>query len=132
MVLHGQDCVEAEREGRAAAAASGRVYVSPYNDPAVAGGQGTLALELLMQLPRQQLEGGVVFVPVGGGGLVGGMAAVLKAASPEIRVVGCQPAASDVMRRSVEAGRVVEMEWQETLSDGTAGEAPGLCCGWDR
>jgi threonine dehydratase len=85
----------------------------------VAGGQGTLALELLMQLRADQLD--TVFVPVGGGGLVSGVAAVLKAASPGIHVVGCQPQASDVMRRSVDEGRVVELEWRETLSDATAG-----------
>ena len=141
-MLHGQDCVEAEKEGRRAAAASGRTYVSPYNDAAVAGGQGTLAVELLMQMPREELEQAVVFVPVGGGGLVGGVAAVLKAASPGIRVRGCQPQASDVMRQSVEAGRVVEVGWQETLSDGTAGKlghcsdrvicrAAGRLLGWE-
>lgn len=73
-----------------------------------------------MSLRPSELD--VVFVPVGGGGLVSGVAAVLKAASPGIRVVGCQPEASDVMARSVAAGRVVEVEWRETLSDGTAGE----------
>ena len=62
-----------------------------------------------------------VFVPVGGGGLISGIAAVLKAADPSIHMVGCQPAASDVMRQSVEAGRVVAAEWRPTLSEGTVG-----------
>ena len=62
-----------------------------------------------------------MFVPVGGGGLISGIAAVLKAADPSIHIVGCQPAASDVMRQSVEAGRVVAAEWRETLSEGTVG-----------
>lgn len=62
-----------------------------------------------------------MFVPVGGGGLIAGIAAVLKAADPDIHVVGCQPTASDVMRHSVEAGRVVEVEWQPTLSTATVG-----------
>lgn len=62
-----------------------------------------------------------MFVPVGGGGLIAGIAAVLKATDPDIRVVGCQPSASDAMRRSVEAGRVVEVEWRPTLSTSTVG-----------
>jgi threonine dehydratase len=62
-----------------------------------------------------------VFVPVGGGGLISGIAAVLKAADPSIHIVGCQPAASDVMLQSVEAGRVVAAEWRQTLSEGTVG-----------
>lgn len=115
----GTDCVEAEAAARAAADAQGMTYVSPYNDVAVAGGQGTLAVELLMARSRNELD--AVFVPVGGGGLISGIAALLKSMEPSIKVYGCQPAASDVMRRSVEAGRVVTMEWAETLSDATAG-----------
>ncbi len=84
----------------------------------VMAGQGTIAVELLSQLP----EGvDVMFVPVGGGGLIGGIAAVLKAAAPGCRVVGCQPAASDVMRQSVAAGHIVDVPSEDTLSDGTAG-----------
>ncbi len=62
-----------------------------------------------------------VFVPVGGGGLIAGISSVLKAADPAIRVVGCQPAASDVMRQSVATGRVVDAEWRATLSEATVG-----------
>ncbi|GLC75729.1 hypothetical protein PLESTF_001679100 [Pleodorina starrii] len=90
-------------------------------------GQGTVALELLAARRRGQLD--VVLVPVGGGGLIGGVASVLKAADPAIRVIGCQPAASDVMARSVAAGAIVpenEDEDEEgaggcTFSDATAG-----------
>jgi len=63
----------------------------------------------------------VVFIAVGGGGLVGGVGAVLKEHNPDIRVVGCQPAASPVMSRSVEAGRILDLPSEPTLSDGTAG-----------
>ncbi len=82
--LVGTDCLEAELAARAAAAAAGAVYVSPYNDPWVMAGQGTLALELLAERRRGGLD--VVLVPVGGGGLIGGVASVLKAADPAIRV----------------------------------------------
>jgi threonine dehydratase len=120
LVTHGDDCLQSELHARGLAAERGLVYVSPYNDVAVAGGQGTLALELLMQLPRAALD--AVFIPVGGGGLAAGVAAVLKSFDPSIRVVGCQPEAQDHMRRSVAAGAAVELHaWRDTLSDGTAG-----------
>lgn len=83
-------------------------------------GQGTIAVEVLQQMPDGQID--VCIVPVGGGGLIGGIAAVLKAANPGCWVVGAQPAASDIMRQSVEAGRVVDGPLQDTLSDATAGE----------
>ena len=66
---------------------------------------------------------GTVYVPVGGGGLISGIAAVLKDADRSIRVVGCQPEASAVMMQSVQAGRIIEVPSLQTLSDGTAGES---------
>ncbi|BDA47857.1 Serine racemase [Coccomyxa sp. Obi] len=119
LVLFGDDAVEAEREARRIAAERGMTYISPYNDPQVAGGQGTIALELLSQLPAGQLD--AVFVPVGGGGLVSGIATVLAAVRPEVRVIGCQPANSCVMMQSVRAGRILNLPSTDTLSDGTAG-----------
>jgi len=119
IVVCGEDCLEAETRAREEATRSHKAYVSPYNDLAVAGGQGTIAIELMMALPPGKLD--AVFVPVGGGGLVAGIASVLKWLNPLITVYGCQPARSDVMRQSVLAGHVVEAPWQDTLSDGTAG-----------
>jgi threonine dehydratase len=119
IIATGKDCIEAEAAARVEAERSGGVYISPYNDLQVAAGQGTLAFELLMTIPAGKLD--AVFVPVGGGGLMSGVAAVLKAVHPGVTIVGCQPERSDVMKRSVEAGFVVELPWQETLSDGTAG-----------
>lgn len=78
--------MQAELRARADAEASGATYVSPYNDPAVVAGQGTVGLELLLALRGGQL--GAVLVPVGGGGLVGGIAAMLKAVDPSVRVCG--------------------------------------------
>eukprot|EP00879_Flechtneria_rotunda_P021878 GHRR01023073.1.p1 GENE.GHRR01023073.1~~GHRR01023073.1.p1 ORF type:complete len:253 (+),score=120.28 GHRR01023073.1:93-851(+) len=121
VVQYGDDCVLAEYEARRVAAEQGSTYISPYNDWEVMAGQGTVAVELLEQLP----DGiDVCIVPVGGGGLIGGIAAVLKAADPACLVVGVQPAASAVMRQSVEAGRIVEAPSSGsllTLSDATAG-----------
>ena len=113
----GEDCVEAEAAARRAADASGRPYVSPYSDPQVIAGQGTVGLELDEQLERLD----AVLVAVGGGGLIGGVAAWLKARRPGVRVIGCSPAASAVMEASVRAGRILELPSQPTLSDATAG-----------
>lgn len=113
----GEDSVESEMEARRVAMQTGRPFISPYNDPLVIGGQGTLGVELVRQLPELD----AVFVPVGGGGLVSGIASYLKAQRPEIRILGCQPANSPVMSESVGAGRIVELPFRETLSDGTAG-----------
>ncbi len=115
--LAGADCVEAEAAARAHAAARDLPYVSPYNDPAVVAGQGTVGLELAEQLPGLD----AVLVAVGGGGLIAGAAAALKAARPEIRVIGCSPANSAVMHASVQAGRILDLPSAPTLSDGTAG-----------
>lgn len=114
---HGLDSGETEAFARAHAEATGATWISPYNDPLVVGGQGTVGVELMRQMPRVD----AVFVALGGGGLVGGIGAWLKAHSPGTRVVACSPANSAVMARSVEAGRILELESLPTLSDGTAG-----------
>jgi threonine dehydratase len=106
-----------ETIARREAGASGRVYVSPYNDPQVIGGQGTVAVELLRQLPQVN----VVLVPVGGGGLISGIASYLKRRQPAIRVVGCQPAACPIMARSVAEGRLLELPSDPSLADATLG-----------
>lgn len=117
--LVGKDCVEAEVAAREAAERTGRVYISPYNDMTVIAGQGTIAMEILMERGPGEID--AVFVPVGGGGLIAGIGTVLKAISPGVKVFGCQPEKSDVMKRSIEAGSVVSIPWHETLSEGTAG-----------
>jgi threonine dehydratase len=83
----------------------------------VVAGQGTIALELLEELERFD----VVLVPVGGGGLISGIAACLSSAAPGVEVIACQPEASAVMYHSVRAGRIVAEESRPTLSDATAG-----------
>jgi threonine dehydratase len=115
--LVGNDCLVAEQAARAFAAESGRAYISPYNDLHVIAGQGTLAVELLEDLP--ELE--AVVIAVGGGGLIGGVGAYLKALRPKLKVIGVSPRASAAMAASIRAGRVVEVEHDATLSDGTAG-----------
>lgn len=113
----GNDSVEAEAQARAYAAAHSITYVSPYNDPFVIGGQGTIAIELLQQLPDLD----AVFVSVGGGGLIGGIASYLKSVKPAVRICGCSPENSQVMAQSVRAGELLDLPSLPTLSDGTAG-----------
>ena len=115
--FYGSDCDATEGFAREQAAANGQVYISPYNDPIVIGGQGTLGLELIHQLPDVDC----VMASVGGGGLISGVAGVLKHHRRSIRVIGCLPEMSPAMARSVAAGRIVTVSGDKTLSDGTAG-----------
>src|SRR5579864_770021 len=113
----GNDPLEAELAARAAAGEQDKVFISPYNDVEVIAGQGTIAVELLRQLP--QLD--AVFVAVGGGGLVGGIGAHMKCASPQTEVVGCWPKNSPVLYESIQAGRILDVAEEATLSESTAG-----------
>lgn len=114
---HGNDAVQAEEYARDFAGDRGLPYISPYNDSSVIGGQGTIAVELCQQ--TEHID--AVFVPVGGGGLISGIAGYLKTAMPGARIVGCQPATSAVMAHSVAAGHILDMASAPTLSDATAG-----------
>lgn len=113
----GTDPLDAELAARAAAAKAGKVFISPYNDPEVMAGQGTIAVELLRQAPKLDS----VFVAVGGGGLIGGIGAYLKHASPQTEVVGCWPQNSRVLYESIGAGRIIAYPEQPTVSESTAG-----------
>lgn len=113
----GTDCVMAEARARQTAENRQQVFVSPYNDPQVIGGQGTIGIELERQLGSLD----TVLVPVGGGGLIAGVAGYMKSIDNKIEILGCQPENSAVMYESVKAGRIVEIESQSTWSDGTAG-----------
>ena len=115
--FHGVDGAQTERHAREFAEANGMLYVSPYNDPQIIGGQGTVGLEMHRQRPNLD----AVFVAVGGGGLMSGIAGFLKSVNPDIRIYGCQPANSAVMAHSIEAGHVIDEQSLPTLSDGTAG-----------
>jgi threonine dehydratase len=113
----GNDCVEAETVARQYADEHGMTYISPYNDPQIVGGQGTIGAELAAQLDRID----AVFVSLGGGGLISGIAGYLKQALPGVQVIGCSPENSRVMIESVRAGAILDLPSLPTLSDGTAG-----------
>ena len=115
--IFGDDCVKAEMEAKRIAGEKDMTWISPYNDPFIVGGQGTVAVELERQLNRMDS----VLVPVGGGGLISGTAGYLKTKDDHIEIIGCQPENSRVMYESIQAGEILDLESQPTLSDGTAG-----------
>ena len=112
----------AEIEGLRLAQERAAVWVSPYNDPAVVAGQGTIGIELAEDLARINARGGyAVYVPVGGGGMVSGIGIALRSALPSARVIGVQPANSPYLHDFVhghDLGRIVE---RPTLADGLSG-----------
>jgi threonine dehydratase len=114
---HGDDGLVTELYAQQFALEHDRLYVSPYNDFDVIAGQGTVGLEIFDSLPDVD----AVFVTVGGGGLIAGVAGVLKALRPNVRVLGCQPSNDAAMLRSVEVGQILEIEARPTISDGSAG-----------
>jgi threonine dehydratase len=115
LVLHGDGYSEAEAHALDLADREGGHYVSPYNDPDVISGQGTIAPELLEQVPNL----GTVVVPVGGGGLVSGISLGLLGTG--VRVIGVESEASPSMSAAVAAGTIVPITVEPTLADGLAG-----------
>ncbi len=112
-----RDYDEAERQAKAHAAAGGGLFVSPYAHPDVIAGAGTIALELFEDLPSID----TVIVPVGGGGLISGIAIAVKALSPSTKVIGVEVAASCPFTKSLAAGRLVTIDVGPSLADGLTG-----------
>jgi len=117
MRFWGTDCVLTEGHARSYAAQKEMVYISPYNNAQVVGGQGTIGVELCRQIEHVD----VVLAALGGGGMISGIAEYLKTVFVHAEVIGCSPENSPVMAKSVQAGHILEMESLPTLSDGTAG-----------
>jgi len=113
----GTDCIKAEEQAIKEAVKNSFKYIPPYNDLKIIGGHGTIGIELKRQIERID----AVLVPVGGGGLISGIAGYLKSLDEKIEIIGCQPKNSAVMFESIKAGKILEMESQPTLSDGSAG-----------
>ncbi len=116
--FHDGSSLDTELFARAFAEEQGMTWVSPYNDPEIIAGQGTIGLELM-----EQLEGiDCICATVGGGGLISGIASYVKAKDAKIQVIGCQPKNSPEMCLSVEQGEITNLpEFIPTLSDGSAG-----------
>jgi len=117
VVLHGDSYSDAYAHALELEAKQRLTFVHPFDDPDVIAGQGTVAMEILRQL-QGPLD--AVFVAVGGGGLISGVAAYIKAVRPEIKVIGVQTSDSDAMWRSVQAGKRVQLADVGLFSDGTA------------
>lgn len=115
--FYGDNCEETELYVRKLAEASNQVYISPYNDEEVMAGQGSIGVELFRQLPDLD----AVFISVGGGGLIAGIASYLKAVNPKIEIVACLPENAPVMYECIKAGKIIEVAEKPTLSDATAG-----------
>ena len=115
--LHGESYSDAHAHAMTLQAARGLTFVHPFDAPDVIAGQGTVAMEILRQ---HQGPIDAVFVAIGGGGLISGVAAYIKAVRPEIQVIGVQIHDSDAMLRSVRAGRRVQLDDVGLFSDGTA------------
>ena len=116
VVLHGANYDEACEEALRLCAAQGMTFIHPFDDPIVMAGQGTIGLELLEQVP--QLE--AVVVPIGGGGLIGGIACAIKESRPDIRVIGVQTSRLPSMAAAVEQHQLVTLGPATTIADGIA------------
>jgi len=116
--FYGHNSLETELHAKAIAEKRGLIWVSPYNDPLIVAGQGTMGLEINTQAP-DSID--YVLGCIGGGGMMAGVSTAIKNISPQTTVVGCLPEKSPEMYLSVKAGKVVFIDFEETLSDGSAG-----------
>ena len=121
--LFGDSYSDAEAHAREIEATTGATFVHPYDDPFVIAGQGTIGLELSTQLPMHSYT---VFVPVGGGGLIAGIAVYLKSINPDIRIVGVEPDDADAMTQSLAAGERVRLDHVGLFVDGVAVKQVGV------
>jgi len=117
IVLHGDSYSDAQAHAAVLAEKKNQVFVHPFDDPDVIAGQGTIGMEILRQHPGP-IE--AIFVAIGGGGLISGIAAYVKAVRPEIRIIGVQTMDSDAMARSLEAGKRITLKEVGLFADGTA------------
>jgi len=117
VVLHGDTYDDAYALARRLAREEGRTFIHPYDDPDVIAGQGTVGMEILKQ---HRGAPDAVFVPVGGGGLIAGIAAYIKAVLPQVRIVGVEPDDADAMYRSLKARRRITLDQVGLFADGVA------------
>ncbi|HKV13237.1 MAG TPA: threonine ammonia-lyase, partial [Thermoanaerobaculia bacterium] len=121
VVLAGEVFDEAYEEAHAIACREKLAFVHPFNDPLVIAGQGTIGLEILEQIPNVD----AVVIPIGGGGLISGIATAIKGKKPSVRVYGVQTAAAPSMAESFHAGRILKCPVARSVADGIAVKQPG-------
>ena len=121
VVLYGDVYDEACAKAYELAEEHGYTFIHPFDDPAVATGQGTIAMEIFQELPLVEY----ILVPIGGGGLATGVSTLAKLLNPKIKVIGVEPAGANCMQASLEAGEVVTLPKVNTIADGTAVKTPG-------
>ncbi len=121
VVLKGAVYDEAHEEAVSRQQKEGFTFLPPFNDQQVIAGQGTLGLEIIEDLP----EADIILVPVGGGGLISGIAAAVKQLAPEVKVVGVEPEGAAAMKKSLEQGKIASLIETETIADGIAVKKPG-------
>lgn len=121
VVLHGDVYDEACERAYELAAEHGYTFIHPFDDLAVATGQGTIAMEIVKELPLVDY----ILVPIGGGGLATGVSVLAKLLNPKIKVIGVEPAGASCMKASLAAGKVTTLPSVSTIADGTAVKTPG-------
>ena len=121
VILHGNVFDEACAYAYQLASENGYTFVHPFDDLDVATGQGTIAMEIIKELPTVDY----ILVPIGGGGLCTGVSTLAKLLNPKIRVIGVEPAEANCMQESLKAGHVVALSDVNTIADGTAVKRPG-------
>ena len=121
VVLYGNVYDEACEHAYKLAEENGYTIIHPFDDPAVATGQGTIAMEIIKELPLVDY----ILVPIGGGGLATGVSTLVKLLNPNIKVIGVEPAGANCMQESVRRGEVTTLDSVNTIADGTAVKTPG-------
>ena len=121
VILHGDVYDEACEYALQLAEEKQYTFIHPFNDPEVATGQGTIAMEIIKELPLVD----VILAPVGGGGLLTGISALAKALKPNVEIIGVEPEGAACLKASLEAGHVVTLDSVNTIADGTAVKTPG-------
>ncbi len=121
VVLFGNVYDEACEKALQLAKDNGYTFIHPFDDPAVATGQGSIAMEIVKELPLVDY----ILVPVGGGGLATGVSTLAKLLNPKIRVIGVEPAGANCLQESLKAGKVTTLPTVSTIADGTAVKTPG-------
>ena len=116
VVLHGDVYDDAYKKAKELEEKEGYVFVHPFNDEDVLDGQGTIALEILEELP----ETDIILVPIGGGGLISGIACAAKILKPEIKIIGVEPEGAASAYEAIKENKVVELKEANTIADGTA------------